>query len=341
MRRARAALAGRHAPRERARRRSSPGMFALTLLVALPLAFALRGMIATHLGGASRPTPPRAGTNYDWWQEFSARHRPRHHVRAVDHRLRRGARQPERPPRQPARWPRRSPARPRLAGPLVVPVRRHHRSLRARPADARTGFFAACGLHFWRLLRLGMSAAWSSTPCCSGGCTAGSSNASIPADRRTSPSNATAFVCRLGCLRRVRAAAAVVNLIFDYARIRIVVEDRRSALGALDRRRAVRAAPSRRGLGCISLNGAAFLCLVLVYAVLAPGVPRSGVPMWLRCWLGELYILVRHYLKLLFYASETASSRARSRTPRTRPRRVVWPESPAAEAILNADSIAS
>ena len=55
-----------------------------------------------------------------------------------------------------------------------------------------------------------------------------------------------------------------------------------------------------------ALNALAFLVLVALYAVLAPGAPRSGLAMWIALGLGELYILGRHYLKLLFYASETA-----------------------------------
>jgi response regulator RpfG family c-di-GMP phosphodiesterase len=54
--------------------------------------------------------------------------------------------------------------------------------------------------------------------------------------------------------------------------------------------------------------------LVALYAVLVPGTPRSGLAMWITLGLGELYILGRHYLKLLFYASEAAFFRgARAR----------------------------
>ena len=54
-------------------------------------------------------------------------------------------------------------------------------------------------------------------------------------------------------------------------------------------------------------------------------------------FLGELYILARHYLKLVFYASETAlfqSALAHARY--TASPVVVWPDSPAVEAIVNA-----
>ena len=62
--------------------------------------------------------------------------------------------------------------------------------------------------------------------------------------------------------------------------------------------------------------------------------------MWLVLGLGELYILGRHYLKLLFYASETAFFQgALAHAAYTAAPAVVWPESPAAEAIANADHV--
>ena len=54
--------------------------------------------------------------------------------------------------------------------------------------------------------------------------------------------------------------------------------------------------------------------------------------------VGELYILARHYLKLLFYASQTAYFQsALAHASYTAAPALVWPESPAAEAIVNAD----
>ena len=54
------------------------------------------------------------------------------------------------------------------------------------------------------------------------------------------------------------------------------------------------------------LNGAAWLVVVILYSVASPGAPGSGAAMWLVLGLGQLYILARHYLKLVFYASQTA-----------------------------------
>ena len=89
------------------------------------------------------------------------------------------------------------------------------------------------------------------------------------------------------------------------------------------------------------LNAAAFLVLIALYALVAPGAPRSGLSMWLVFGLGELYILARHYLKLLFYASETVLFQgALAHAAYTAAPALVWPDSPAAETIGNADPTA-
>ena len=48
------------------------GMFLVTLMVALPLSLALRGMIEAQLGTSLVADSVASGVNYDWWQEFSA-----------------------------------------------------------------------------------------------------------------------------------------------------------------------------------------------------------------------------------------------------------------------------
>jgi len=63
--------------------------------------------------------------------------------------------------------------------------------------------------------------------------------------------------------------------------------------------------------------------------------------MWLVFGLGELYILARHYLKLLFYASETVFFQgALAHAAYTAAPALVWPDSPAAETIGNAEPTA-
>jgi hypothetical protein len=126
----------------------------------------------------------------------------------------------------------------------------------------------------------------------------------------------------------------ICNIVFDYARIRIVVEDRRSALGALVAgARFVRRHPAVLRLYLI--NGGCFVLLALVYALVSPGAP-SGVAMWIALAIGQVYIVLRHYVKLLFYASQVACFQAHlAHAAYTAAPAVVWPDSPSAEAISN------
>nr|MBA3641849.1 hypothetical protein [Acidobacteriota bacterium] len=93
-------------------------------------------------------------------------------------------------------------------------------------------------------------------------------------------------------------------------------------------------------LGLYLLNGLAFLLLLAVYAIASPGAPGQGLAMWATLLLGQAYIVGRHYLKLLFYASQTALFQSQlAHAAYTAPPPVVWPESPAAEAIVSADPL--
>jgi hypothetical protein len=128
------------------------------------------------------------------------------------------------------------------------------------------------------------------------------------------------------------------STIFDFARVRIVVEDRRSAIAAV--------AASVRFVGrnfssvilLYVLNGAALAILLAAYAVVGRSAPRSGWQMWAVLISGEVYILARHYLKLLFYASGTALfQHALAHAEYTAAPTLVWPDSPAVESITNAE----
>jgi hypothetical protein len=189
----------------------------------------------------------------------------------------------------------------------------------------RAGFFAACGTHFWRS-SCGLRAAWS----------LGALRLCTRALRRpVSMGDATR------CDRGVRALSAPASrrlqLVFDYARIRIVVEDRRSAVGAfVAGARFVRRHPAT--LKLYLLNGACFVLLALVYALAAPGAP-AGQAIWIAFAVGQLYILLRHYVKLLFYASQVSFFQSRlAHAAYTAAPPVVWPDSPAAESIGNASA---
>jgi hypothetical protein len=316
------------------------GMFAVTLLVAVPLSIALGDMIEAHLGRSLAAGAAAAGTNYDWWQEFSSQATGLGTTfvpsivgfgAVLDNLSALADNQPLAVTIAGATgawlviWSF-------LSGGII------DRCARGRPTRA-TGFFAACGTHFWRFARLGVVAllvyyvlfsyvhVWLFDDL-------------YPRLTLNLTVERTAFVIRLGCYAVFGGLLVLCNLVFDYARIRIVVEDRRSAIGAVIA--GARFVRRHRGVfGVYFLNAAVYLGLVLAYALLAPGAPRSGVRMWLTLGLGQLYIFSRHYAKLLFYASETSYfQRALAHASYTAAPAVVWPESPAAEAILNADSIA-
>ena len=97
-----------------------------------------------------------------------------------------------------------------------------------------------------------------------------------------------------------------------------------AALGFIQRNYAAAA-------GLFVLNFALFAAAIAIYSVIAPG---AGVPVWLGLTLGQLYIVARLWVKVVFWASETALFQSRlahaGYVARPVPR---WPDSPAAEAI--------
>jgi hypothetical protein len=314
------------------------GMFAVTLLLAFPLALALRGMIEAHLGASLAADLAASGTNHDWWQEFTAQASGLG-TTFVPSIIGAGA------------------VLDNLSGlldnlPLAATVAGAtaawmiiwsflsggvlDRYARRRPTRT-AGFFAACGTHFWRFVRLGVLAwlvyvplfeyvhPWIFEDAY------GALIRDVTVER-------TGFVVRVAGYLLFGLLLVLCNVVFDYARVRIVVEDRRSAVGAvLAAARFVARHPGRT-FGLYALNGAAFVLLVALYVLLSPGAPGAGVSAWLVLGLGELYILGRHYLKLLFYASETALFQgALAHASYTAAPTVVWPDSPAVESIVNAD----
>jgi hypothetical protein len=202
------------------------------------------------------------------------------------------------------------------------------------------GFFGACGMHFWRLLRLG-AAAWLAYAILFRYVHVWIFTKTIPLVTSDVTAERTAFAWRVAGYLTFGMLLVACNIVVDYARVRIVVEDRRSALGAIlaGARFVRRNAPGVSGV--YAVNGVAFLLLVAIYAVAAPGAPGSGLSMWLVLALGEVYILARHYLKLVFYASETAFFQGTlAHAAYTAAPPVVWPDSPAAETIANAGQTA-
>ena len=281
------------------------GMCTLTLLVALPLSLALRRLIAAHLGDSLFADTLAAGASYDWWQEFSAQATGLgttfvpsiigfgavlNNLSGLLDNLPHGDDDCR---RDIAAW---LVLWSFLSGGVL------DRYARMRPTRA-SGFFAACGTHFWRFLRLGVLGL-------AGVLGALQPRAPVVVRGRLSVGHAQRHrgahrVCDTAHrLPRFRKLLILSNVVFDYARIRIVVEDRRTAVGALlAGARFVRRHPAVLRLYLI--NGGGFVLLALLYALVSPGAP-SGFAIWIALAIGQFYIVLRHYVKLLFYASQTA-----------------------------------
>jgi hypothetical protein len=316
------------------------GMCILTLLLALPLALALRAMLEAHLGASLAAEQVASRADYQWWQEFLFQAAGLGTtfvpsiigfgavLRNLDALL---------DNREMATtiagvtigwlliWSF-------LSGGVI------DRLARGRRTRAHH-FFAAAGVHFWRFLRLGIVALlvysllfgwvhpWLFEDLY------GRLTGDLTVER-------TALLIRLAGYVIFGALLIFFNVVFDYARFRIVVEDRRSAIGAIAASWGFFRRHFARVIALYLLNGAAFAVLAAAYGLLSPGAPGAGVMMWIVLLLGQAYIVGRHYLKLVFYASQTSLLQsALAHADYTAAPAIEWPDSPAAESIANANPI--
>jgi hypothetical protein len=318
------------------------GMVLVTLLIALPLSIALRGMLEAHLGASAAGEIAADRTNYEWWEEFTAQATGlgttftpsiigfaavmQNITGLVDNQ----------------------PLAATIAGATVAWLVIWlflsggvlDRYARQRPTRTH-GFFSACGVHFWRFLRLAVMA-WFIYLALFGPIYAWIFDWGYPRVTRDLTAERSAFAVRTGAYVVFSALLASFALLLDFARIRIVVEDRRSAVGSLLAGVRFVARNRRRVLGLFLLNAIAYLLLIAAYGALSPGAPRTDMHMWLVLALGQAYIVGRHYLKLLVYASETSLFQgALAHATYTAAPTLVWPESPAVETITNAEPTAA
>jgi hypothetical protein len=126
-------------------------------------------------------------------------------------------------------------------------------------------------------------------------------------------------------------ALMLVSLVADIAKVRAVVEDRHSMLGALGaslrfiRRRFFRVS------GLYLLNVIALIVILRLWLQVAPS---AGTAPWLALLIGQVYLLLRVWAKLAFMSSETVYFQGElAHAGYTAAPEPVWPDSPAAEAI--------
>jgi hypothetical protein len=197
------------------------------------------------------------------------------------------------------------------------------------------GFFTASGVFFFRFLRLGV-VAWAGYALLFAFVHSLLFDDWYPAWTANVTTERTAFLIRLALYAAFAALLAAWNVIVDYAKIRAVVEDRRSALGALlAAMRFVNRNP-RAVAAQYAACGGVFVAVLAAYALVGPGARSTGVLMWVGFAVSQAYIVARLWVKLLFWASETALFQSRlahaGYVARPLPR---WPESPSAEAIIS------
>jgi hypothetical protein len=309
------------------------GVWLMTFLLALPLAITLRGMLAQHLGASLAAETAASGVNFDWWNEFLAQAAgigqtfvPAILGFAAVLKNISDLADANRLPVVIASA---------ITAHVVVSLFLLGGVLDRLARDRRTGtygFFAACGTYFFRLLRLQAVAAvcygvlftlvhyWLFERV-------------YAAVTRDVSVERTALLYRVFLYLAFAAIVVIVNIWVDYAKVRMVVEDRRSALGALQASTRFIRRNAASVFGLYMLNFAVFLVVLLLYAVVAPS-PGAGAWVWVTFIVGQLYIALRVVVRLLFSASAIALFQARlahaGYVARPLP---VWPDSPVAEAI--------
>jgi len=301
-----------------------------TLALALPLSLALHTLIGDHLGSSMAAQSAAAGMNYDWWNEFLAQTSGvgRTFVpailgfAAILQNLS-GVADASGPP-SPVVWV--------VAAQLLVWTFLMGGVLDRLARDGAIGaaaFFGACGVYVFRFLRLAVVAGavyallfitvhrWLF-------------DALYPRLLEDLTVERTAFAYRAGLYLVFGVLVVLANLVFDYAKIRAVVEDRRSMIGALGA--GLRFVRRNLGatVGLYTLNSLGFLAVLLLYYLSAPGANANA----LAFAVGQLFIVLRVVVRLQFAASQTALFQGRlahaGYVARPVPK---WPDSPAAEAI--------
>jgi hypothetical protein len=310
------------------------GVWLMTLLVSLPLTLALRDTIARHLGSSLAADRAASGVDYDWMQEFNevatgsaVTFRPTIlGFGAVLDNLSAFLDDTTRPIAIVAFAAAYVVLWIFLAGGII------DRYARDR-ATRSNGFFTACGIYSVRFARL------AAVQLIVYGVLFGSLHPLLferlyPTLIRNLTVERTAFFIRVGLYAVFGLVLAAFNLLFDYAKVRAVIEDRRSMLGALSgaARFIGRNAPAAVGL--YLLNVLLFLLALGGYAMIAPGAGRTGISMWIGLLVSEVYILARLWVKLAFWGTEIALFQGRlahaGYVERPEP---TWPDAPIVDAL--------
>ena len=306
------------------------GLWLSTLLLALPLSLALHALLGEHLGSSMAAQAVAEGLSFDWWNEFLAQTTgvgktfvPAILGFAAILQNLSGVADASGPP-SPVVWV--------VVAQLLLSTFLLGGLLDRLARDRAIGagaFFAACGVYVFRFLRLSVVSiavyaflfitvhGWLF-------------DRLYPRLITELTVERTAFFYRLGLYAVFGALVLFTNLVFDYAKVRAVVEDRRSMIGALSAGfRFVRRNPGAT-VGLYGVNSLAFVAVLSAYYLVAPGAAADAVAFA----IGQVFIVFRVIVRLQFAASQTALFQGRLAHAGYVARPVAkWPDSPAAEAI--------
>jgi hypothetical protein len=294
----------------------------------------VRGLLAAHLGTSLAAETAATGVNYDWWQEFAAQASglgttftpsiigfamvldnvsgvldARRSILPIAAALGLYL----------AAWAF-------LSGGIL------DRYARQRPIRIY-GFFGASGVYFFRFLRLAAIAGlaywllfayvhpWLFE------------EQFVNLTRGMSEER-TAILVRVVFYSLFGALLLATNLVVDYTKVRIVVEDRHSVLGALLAALRFIRSHARQVIALYTLNSMTFIVVIAAWVLIAPGAGGSGGTMWLAFLLAQLYIVARLAVRLQFMASYVSLFQANlAHAAYVSAPVPAWPDSPAVEAV--------
>ena len=302
-------------------------------VVTLPGALAVRGALERQLGASETAAQVAGGVDLDWWHEFAQRGPASFRLTII------GGAAPvstyselldgEGPPpgvgaamlAAGALWLF-------LSGGIL------DRYARRRRVGTR-GFFGSCGVFFFRFLRLAVLTALAYAAL-AGPVHSWLFGVLYPWLVHDTTVERTAFLWRVAMYAVWIVPLLLVNVTADYAKVRAVIEDRHSMIGAiLAALRFIRRHPT--DVAVVYAGNAVVAGVVLVvYLLLAPDGRGGDWRLLAVLVVGALYLIARLATRLGFLASAMALVERRfAHAEYTAPPLPVWPDSPAAEAIEN------
>ena len=312
------------------------GLLALWVAIAvvtLPGALAVRGALEHQLGASQTAAQVAAGVDLDWWHEFAERGPASFRLSiiggAAPVSTYSGVLDGEGPPPGVG-------AAMLTAGALWLFLSGGILDRYARRRRVGTsGFFGSCGVFFFRFLRLAVITALAYAVL-AGPVHAWLFDVLYPWVVQDVTVERTAFLWRLVMYVVWIVPVLLVNVTADYAKVRAVLEDRHSMVGAvLAALRFIRRHPVDVAIA-YAANAAVAGLVLLTYLLLAPDGRGGDWRLVAVVVLGAIYLVARLATRLAFLASAMGLIERRfahaEYTARPLP---VWPDSPAAEAIEN------